>query len=60
MNVVIDTNVLISALWSKEGTCAKTLYKVLNYELTVVYDQRILHEYKIVLERPSFILQKMK
>lgn len=58
MNVVIDTNVLVSALWSKDGTCAKILYKVLNYELTVVYDQRILHEYKIVLERPKFLFTK--
>ena len=54
MNVVIDTNVLVSALWSKHGTCAKILYKVLNYELIVVYDQRILHEYKVVLERSKF------
>lgn len=54
MNVVIDTNVLVSALWSKSGTCAKILYRILNYELAVVYDQRILHEYKVVLERPKF------
>ena len=54
MNVVIDTNVLVSSLWSKNGTCANILYKVLNYELTVVYDQRILHEYKSILERPKF------
>ena len=54
MNVVIDTNVLVSALWSKNGTCAKILYRVLNYELIVVYDQRIIHEYKVVLERPKF------
>ncbi len=54
MNVVIDTNVLVSALWSKGGTCAKILYRVLNYELTVVYDQRILHEYRVVLERTKF------
>ena len=54
MNVVIDTNVLVSALWSKNGTCAKILYKVLNYDLTIVYDQRILHEYTVVLERPKF------
>ncbi len=54
MNVVIDTNVLVSALWSKNGTCAKILFRVLNYELVIVYDQRILHEYKVVLERPKF------
>lgn len=58
MNVVIDTNVLVSALWSKNGTCSKILYRVLNYELTVVYDQRILHEYKVVLERPKFGFSK--
>ena len=54
MNVVIDTNVLVSSLWSKNGTCSKILYKVLNYDLTIVYDQRIISEYKIVLERPKF------
>lgn len=54
MNVVINTNVLVSALWTKNGTCANILYKVLNYELTIVYDQRILHEYKEVLQRPKF------
>ena len=54
MNIVIDTNVLVSSLWKKEGTCAKILYKVLNNELILVYDQRILHEYKSVLERPKF------
>ena len=54
MNVVIDTNVLVSALWSKNVTCAKILYRVLNYEFIVVYDQRIIHEYKVVLERPKF------
>ena len=58
MNVVIDTNVLVSALWSKNGTCAKILYRVLNYELIVVYDQRILHEYKVVLERTKFRFTK--
>ena len=54
MNVVIDTNVLVSALWSKGGTCAKILYRVLNYELIVAYDQRIMHEYKVVLGRSKF------
>lgn len=54
MNIVIDTNVLVSSLWKKEGTCTRILYKVLNYELILVYDQRILHEYKSVLERPKF------
>ena len=54
MNVVIDTNVLVSSLWSRNGTCSKIIYKVLNYDLTIVYDQRIISEYKTVLERPKF------
>lgn len=58
MNVVIDTNVLVSALWSKNGTCANILYRVLNYDLIIVYDKRILHEYKIVLERQKFGFEK--
>lgn len=58
MNIVIDTNVLVSALWSKDGTCARILFKVLHYDLILVYDQRILHEYKSVLERPKFCFAK--
>ena len=58
MNVVIDTNVLVSSLWSRNGTCSKILYKVLNYDLTILYDQRIISEYKMVLERPKFRFTK--
>lgn len=54
MNAVIDTNVLVSSLLSKVGNCATIMYKVLNYELVLLYDQRILSEYEFVLKRPKF------
>ena len=54
MNAVIDTNVLVSSLLSKDGNCAAIMYKVLNYELVLLYDQRIISEYEYVLKRPKF------
>lgn len=54
MNVVIDTNVLASSLLSKDGNCAAIMYKVLNYELVILYDQRIISEYEYVLKRSKF------
>jgi putative PIN family toxin of toxin-antitoxin system len=54
MLVVIDTNVLVSAFWSKNGTSAKVLALILNGRLTPCYDSRILAEYRGVLLRPKF------
>ena len=44
--VVLDTNVLVSALLSKTGNPAKILNKFLEGELTLVYSEEILKEYK--------------
>jgi len=54
MLVVIDTNVLVSAFWSKNGTPAKILDLLLNGRLKLCYDHRILMEYRTVLQRPRF------
>lgn len=54
MYVVIDTNVLVSALWSKDGSPAKIMSMVLSGILTPCYDYRILTEYREVLMRPKF------
>ncbi len=54
MYVVIDTNILVSSLWSKSGSPAKIVSMVLHGVLTPCYDYRILNEYREVLLRPKF------
>jgi len=54
MLVVIDTNILVSALWSKNGAPARVLAMVLNGQIKPCYDYRILSEYRNVLSRPKF------
>lgn len=54
MLVVIDTNVLVSALWSRNGAPARVVSMVLTGELVPCYDYRILCEYREVLRRPKF------
>ena len=54
MLVVIDTNVLVSALWSKNGAPAQILALIQNGRLTPCYDSRILAEYWRILRRPKF------
>jgi uncharacterized protein len=54
MRVVIDTNVLVSALLSPHGPPAQLLRLALQGELVTLFDERILAEYREVLERPRF------
>jgi len=54
MLVVIDTNVLVSALLSRQGSPAKVMALLLNGDLLPVFDYQIIHEYKLVLGRPKF------
>lgn len=54
MRVVIDTNVLVSALWSRSGAPARIISQVINGKLIPCYDYRILCEYREVLSRPKF------
>ena len=54
MRVVIDTNILVSALWSKNGAPAQIISMVISGLLIPCYDYRILNEYKTVLKRPKF------
>lgn len=58
MLVVIDTNVLVSALWSKNGAPARVVSMVLTGELVPCYDYRIFCEYREVLQRPKFRFSK--
>ncbi len=54
MLVVIDTNILVSALWSKSSNPARLMYLVFEGTLKPCYDYRILEEYQEVLKRPKF------
>lgn len=54
MLVVLDTNILVSALWSKGGAPARVLSMIISGQLIPCYDYRILTEYRDVLKRPKF------
>lgn len=54
MLVVIDTNVLVSALWSRRGAPAKVVSMILTDQLIPCYDYRMMCEYREVLARSKF------
>ncbi|MBI5026231.1 MAG: putative toxin-antitoxin system toxin component, PIN family [Nitrospirae bacterium] len=54
----MDTNVLISALITPFGNAARILDMVLGGELQLLYDDRILTEYREVLLRPKFSFEE--
>ena len=54
MLVVMDTNILVSALWSRNGAPAQILSLVINGRLIPCYDHRIINEYRDVLKRPKY------
>ena len=54
MKVVLDTNVVVSGLLSPYGHCAEIIRWVADGSLRLVYDGRILEEYRAVLLRPKF------
>ena len=54
MRVVIDTNVLISALLNAGRVPDLVLGAILRRRDVVLYDERILDEYRSVLARPKF------
>ena len=54
MLVVLDTNVIVSALLSPHGKPAYIFNRFISGELTLCVDERILSEYYAVLSRPKF------
>ncbi len=54
MKIVLDTNVLVSALINPKGMPAKILNMILNGKLITLYDNRIMGEYRVVLSREKF------
>jgi len=58
MKIVLDTNVLVSGLINPKGVPAKILNLILNEQILVLYDNRILREYETVLSRRKFRFEK--
>lgn len=54
MRVVLDTNVLVSGLLSPYGPCSEILRLVLAGGVVLVWDTRVIAEYRDVLLRPKF------
>lgn len=54
MNIVLDTNVLVSALLKPDGPPAAILNLIVNTRIRLLYDNRILHEYLEALQREKF------
>lgn len=54
MNIVLDTNILISAAWSPRRNASSILNAVFAKKFSVCYDYRILEEYNRVFHCPKF------
>lgn len=60
MNIVLDTNVLVSGLLTPFGPCGEIVRMLSSGEVTLSLDARILIEYQEVLDRPKFKFDKDK
>ncbi len=56
MKLVLDTNVIVSGFLSPHGAPAQILYRVTQGEFQLLYDVRMLQEYRDVLARKEFDL----
>jgi putative PIN family toxin of toxin-antitoxin system len=54
MKIVLDTNVIVSALINSNGMPGKILALVLGGRIKILYDNRIIFEYIDVLSRKNF------
>lgn len=54
MNIVLDTNILVSAAWSPGCNATKIFEAVFMRRFIVCYDFRIIEEYQRVLHYPKF------
>jgi putative PIN family toxin of toxin-antitoxin system len=52
--IVLDTNILVSAMLSINGNPARVVSMILDGKLSVCYNSKILSEYNNVLYRPRF------
>ena len=56
MRVVVDTNVIVSGLMNHDGSPGRVIDALLSGKAVLLYDDRILSEYRQVLPRPKFRL----
>ena len=54
VRIVLDTNVLVSGLLSPQGASARALGLLLEVEIGLCVDARIVYEYREVLSRPEW------
>jgi len=54
MQIVLDTNVLVSSLWHRDSKPGAIVTGVISHRFTPCYDYRIIDEYERVLRRPRF------
>jgi putative PIN family toxin of toxin-antitoxin system len=54
MIAVIDTNILVSALWKPAGNASLLLSHVISGRIQACYDHRMISEYREVLTCPRF------
>jgi len=52
IRVVLDTNVLVSALWTPAGNCSAIISMILTDRIVPCFDHWIIDEYRTVLSRP--------
>ena len=57
MLIVLDSNVLVSGLLNEFGNPGKLLDLILDDEITVAFDDRIIAEYENVLARPELHIE---
>ena len=57
LKAVLDTNVLVSALWTPAGNASAIINLILLDKIIPCFDQHILNEYKAVLSRPRLSFQ---
>jgi len=60
ITIAADTNVIVSAVWSEKGNCARILADVLDDKISLVCSRPIFDEYKDVLIRQKFSFPKRK
>lgn len=58
MRIVLDTNVLVSALINPHGAPGRVLGMIVSEEVVLLYDDRILAEYREVLARPRLRISR--
>ena len=52
LKAVLDTNILVSAIWTPAGNASTIVSLILSDKIIPCFDQHILNEYLAVLSRP--------